>query len=177
MRSPLLTSVRGSFVHALPALSRDTAVAMLDSGLHQGLLRERDLEWIAARLRGRRGARTVRGWLELVDGRAESPMESLARLDCLDHGVPPDDLQVEVRDARGMFVARADLGWRRRDGRWVLVEVDGRDVHSNPAALFADRDRQNAIATRSDAVLLRFTGREVLRGGVIPDQVRRALAA
>jgi hypothetical protein len=176
-RKPRVASVRCALVQALPELPRDTAVAMLDSGLHLGRLGAEDLDWIAEQLRGRRGAAGVHGWLALVDGRAESPMESFARLDCVDHGLPPDDLQVEVRDARGLFVARVDLGWRRKDGRWVLVEVDGSDVHSNPAALFADRERQNAIATRSDALLLRFAGRDVLRGGIIPDEVRRALAA
>lgn len=170
-----VASVRCALMQSLPGLDRGSAVALLDSALHQGMLATEDLVWLESCLRGRRGCRRVRGWLEIADGRAASPIETYARLDCMDHGIPPDDLQVEVRDSKGVFVARADLGWRRIDGGWVLVEMDGQDVHGAPGALYRDRERQNAILTRSDALLLRFSGADALRSGVIPHQVRQAL--
>ena len=65
-----------ALVQALPTLSRDQAVACLDSALHQGLVRPEDLTAIRDRLVNRRGSRRVLDWLPLADGRAESPPES-----------------------------------------------------------------------------------------------------
>ena len=48
--------------------------------------------------------------------------------------VPPDELQVEIRDDDGRFLGRGDLGWRLGDGRWLIAEIDGREFHETPEA-------------------------------------------
>ncbi len=73
--------------------------------------------------RTRRGAVRAGRALLLADGRAESPLENHSRLAFDDHGLPRPDLQVEIRDAGGRFIARGDFGWR--DSR-VIGECDGR---------------------------------------------------
>src|SRR5699024_1935735 len=115
----LVSEVPTALVHALPYLDRNHGVAVLDSALNRGFIQTSDLALIQQRLRGRRGAARVRSWWSLVDGRSESPLETWARLDCHDHDLPPDKLQVVLRDAAGTFVGRGDMGWRRRDGGWV----------------------------------------------------------
>ena len=45
-------------------------------------------------------------------GEPSPPLETFARLECVDAGVPPDDLQVEIRSSRGHLLGRGDLGWR-----------------------------------------------------------------
>ncbi|WP_196250818.1 type IV toxin-antitoxin system AbiEi family antitoxin domain-containing protein [Cellulomonas sp. JZ18] len=158
---------------AVCELPRDRAVAVLDSAL-RGRLVVPDLGDVASVLRGRRGAAAARGWLRLADGRAQSPLETWARLQCRDAGLPPAEPQVAVRDARGRVVARGDLGWWRRDGRLLVVEIDGRGPHREPDALYTDRERQNAIVATGGVDLLRFTARDVLAGVVAPT-VRRHL--
>lgn len=170
-----VSDVPTALVHALPSLPRRHAVAVVDSALNKGLIDRAALAEIRRRLRGRRGARVLKGLWPLVDGRAASPLETWARLDCAEHGMPPDDLQVVVRDHRGRFLARADLGWRRSSGGWVLVEMDGHEFHSDAAALYADRRRQNRLLMHTDSTLLRFTAADLDRPGAIAATVNSAL--
>lgn len=166
-------------VHALAAavreLPRDRVVAVLDSALHRRLIAPHDLATVRALVHGRRGSRRLADWWDLVDGRAESPLETRARLQCVDAGLPPDDLQVPVRDASGRVVARGDLGWRLARGRLLVVEIDGEGPHSTPDALYRDRVRQNAVL-ESGALMLRFTADDVARL-LVADAVRRCLDA
>ncbi|WP_154795088.1 hypothetical protein [Occultella kanbiaonis] len=166
-----------ALVQTLPELDRNTAVAVLDSALNRDLIDARGLASVRRRLRGRRGAGKLEAWWALVDGRAESPLETHARLDCHDHRLPPDELQLEVRAEEGRFLGRGDLAWRGPDGTWVIAEVDGADIHSETPALYRDRDRQNDLAIDSDVTLLRFAARDVYRSGTIPARVRAALSA
>ncbi|QCB92811.1 hypothetical protein [Cellulomonas shaoxiangyii] len=160
-----------ALAQAVCELDRAHAVAVLDSALQRGLL-PGGLDPVDALVRGRRGAAAARPWLRLADGRAQSPLETWARLQCADAGIPPHELQVAVRDLRGRIVARGDLGWWRCDGRLLVVEIDGIGPHTDPTALFADRVRQNAVVATGTADVLRFTARDVARGGVIPAAVR-----
>ncbi|WP_375165494.1 type IV toxin-antitoxin system AbiEi family antitoxin domain-containing protein [Cellulomonas sp.] len=173
--SALAAPLPVALVQALPELPRDHAVAVLDDVLRRRRLTVAELRAVRAAVVGRRGAARTRGWWDLVDPRAESPLETFARLQCVDGGVPPDELQHVVRGRDGALVARCDLGWRRRDGSWVLGEVDGREFHDVPAALLHDRRRQNALAVLGHTVL-RFTAADVARRRVAP-VVRAALTA
>lgn len=159
---------------ALPQLPREHAVAVLDSALNRRLLSPSGLREVTRLLAGRRGARCVRDHLALADGRAESPLETRARLCFIDAGLPPTAIQVEFRDARGKIVARGDMGWRRADGSWIIAELDGRDIHATPEAVYRDRSRQNLLQTSGGATLLRFTGRDLTSGAAVAT-VRRAL--
>ena len=182
---PIPTVTRGEFRVAAPTwalaqavreLDRERAVAVLDSALQRGLIRRADLDEVERLVRGRPGAARRHGWWKLVDGRSQSPLESWARLRCVDAGVPPDDLQVPIRDAAGRVVARGDLGWRLRRGRWLIAEIDGVGPHRNPDALFVDRQRQNDVVATGRADMLRFTAREVEGRDLIPAAVKAHLA-
>ncbi len=170
-----IETVSSALRTALPELGRRHAVAVLDDLLHRGLLSHPGLERLAGQLRGRRGSIDALGWLGLADGRAESPLETFARLDCIDAGVPPDDLQVEIRADDGTFLGRGDLGWHLEDGRWLIAEIDGREPHEQPEALLRDRSRQNAMLMRGRVTLLRFTHADLCHQGQIGGTVRAAL--
>ncbi|RIV33183.1 hypothetical protein D2L64_24325 [Micromonospora radicis] len=150
---------------------RYPAVSMLDSALNRGLLGEDDLATIARRIRRRRGAVAARGYLTQADGRAQSPLETRTRLRCVDGRVPPDVLQLEVRDDDGYLLGIGDLGWR---GPRVIAEADGRGPHSAPEAIFADRRRQNLLAN-AGWTILRFTWQDTLDPAYIPWIVRQAI--
>ncbi|WDP98530.1 DUF559 domain-containing protein [Micromonospora chalcea] len=149
------------------------AVALLDSALNQGVIDEGEFGAIPALIAGRRGVVNARRHLAEANGGAQSPLETRTRLRCVDDGVPPDALQIEVRDADGYLLGIGDMGWRAAR---VIAEADGRDPHSTPGALFDDRQRQNRL-TNAGWTVLRFTWPDTLRPDYIPQVVRAALAA
>lgn len=153
-------------------VDRFSAVSVLDSALNRGLVTTDDLLSVPRLIRGRRGAIAARGYLGEADGRAQSPLETRARLRCVDGRVPPDALQLEIRDDDGFLLGIGDLGWR---GSRIIAEVDGRGPHTAPEAVFADRRRQNRLVNAGWAVL-RFTWSDTLRPDYIPWTVRQAMA-
>lgn len=152
---------------------RYTAVSLLDSALNRGLVSTAGLERVPSLLRGRRGAVAARGYLAEANGLAQSPLETRTRLRCVDGKVPPDALQLEVRDHDGYLVGIGDMGWRVAR---IIAEADGRAPHGNPADLFTDRHRQNRLLNAGWTVL-RFTWSDTLRPDYIPWVVREAIAA
>lgn len=172
-----VVSLPVALVQALPEVGRDLAVVILDNCLNRELITEADLHEIQRGVRGRRGAARLHDVWPLVDGRAASPLETRARLACIDAGLPPDDLQLVVTDDADRFLARGDLAWRRRrDGAWIVVEMDGLDIHSAPRPLFTDRSRQNRLARHSSVTLLRYTGEDV-RNGTLVRELRAETAS
>lgn len=160
-----------ALIQALPEWPRDTVVAVPDSMLNRSLITPDELLEVRRAVRGRRGAASLHSWWPLVDGRAQSPLETGARLQCFDAGLPAPSLQVAIGlDNAG--IARGDLGWRRSDGTCVLVEIDGREFHDNPEAVFHDRRRQNSIALAGRHTLLRFTGRDLAQRTLTPTVIR-----
>ncbi|UFU07683.1 endonuclease domain-containing protein [Ruania halotolerans] len=168
-----VAAVPDALAQALVGLNRENAVAVLDSALFLKKISPEDFARLPELLRKRPGCRRVRPWIDLVDGRAESPLETWARLSCMDAGIPVTDLQVELYDEDGIMIARGDLGWQRSDGTWVIAEIDGRGVHSQPAALYQDRSRQNRVLLGGHT-MLRFTN-EDLRSGTLVNTVAAAV--
>ncbi len=158
-----LATVTDAFAQAVPTLGRRHAVALMDSARHQGRLSEAELHQAHGRALTRRGVRRTHTWWDESDPRAESPAETWARLACTDAGIPPDTLQLRIVSPDGRLLARTDLAWLLPDGRWLLVEIDGREAHEAPAALFNDRTRQNSILT-DRTLMRRFSGREAWTG-------------
>ncbi|MEU5903652.1 type IV toxin-antitoxin system AbiEi family antitoxin domain-containing protein [Micromonospora sp. NPDC047467] len=154
-------------------VDRYPAVSVLDSALNQDHLTPEQLTLMPGLIRGRRGAVAARSHLAEADGRAQSPLETRTRLRCVDGRVPPDALQLEVRDDDGYLLGVGDLGWR---GPRVIAEADGRDVHGTPEAVYTDRRRQNRLVN-AGWTILRFTWQDTLNPDYIPHTVRQAIAA
>ncbi|MEU4401439.1 hypothetical protein [Micromonospora orduensis] len=151
-------------------VDRYPAVSVLDSALNQGRVTRAQLAQIPGLIRGRRGAVAARSYLAEADGRAQSPLETRSRLRCVDGRVPPDTLQLEVRDDDGYLLGVGDLGWRAPR---VIAEADGRDAHGTAEAAFADRRRQNRLVN-AGWTILRFTWQDTLSPDYIPYTVRQA---
>lgn len=145
------------------------ALWILDQAYARGLT---DIDIAPFLLRGARGVVQARRLLPLGDQRSESALETALRLLWLGAGLPKPVLQWIVLGHSGTFVARTDFGW---PDSGVIAEADGRAVHEAPAALLADRIRQNALAELGLTVL-RFTWQDVwLTPGRTIDTVRAAL--
>jgi very-short-patch-repair endonuclease len=138
------TRVRGLRVatveEVLLVCARDLAmldlVVLGDSALQAGLTDREQL--LAAGRRRRWGAAALTRAVGWMDGRSESPWESLLRVFHRMCGIPVEPQHV-VTDAAGGFVARGDL-WLT--GSRMLHEYDGavhRDRHSHVQDLHRDR--------------------------------------
>ncbi len=170
-----VTTVARTLADAVRLLPRLQAVSCVDSALHLGLVTTDDLPLIASMMRRRR--QCVSGRLRLNEARigAQSPLETRVRLRAADGGLPPDELQVPIRDRSGLLLGYADMGYRLPDGTWLVVEADGRSVHELPEALLHDRRRQNAFLSGAQARILRFTWADTVHAGYIPGVLRPLL--
>ncbi|MUL81116.1 MULTISPECIES: DUF559 domain-containing protein [unclassified Mycolicibacterium] len=137
----LVNTASWTAVEVARSLRRRRALATLDAALRSGTCTRAELWRSALEQAGRRGIVAVRNLIPLADGRAESPMESEARLVMLDGGLPTPELQFEVIDGNGEL-RRLDFAWPEQR---VAVEYDGVDWHGNPDALRNDRRRTAAL--------------------------------
>jgi hypothetical protein len=83
---------------------------------------------------GRHARAARRALLEIRQG-AESRPESILRLTLVRGGLPEPDLNLDITDARGRWLGRADLVYRRFK---VIVEYDG-ELHRTNSAQY-DKD-------------------------------------
>ena len=118
-------------------LRRPRALATLDAALRSRWCTARDLEQAVGQQRGRRGIAAVRGLLPFADARAESAMESEARLVMIDHGLPLPELQYTIRGANGERW-RVDFAWP--DAR-VAAEYESVEWHAGRAEMLRDKTR------------------------------------
>ena len=131
----LVTAPAWTAVEVARTLRRPRALATLDAALHAGACTVADLEGAVREQKGRRGIVCVREMLVHADGRAESPMESEARLVFMDHGLPLPELQYEIVDHCG-DLWRVDFAWL--DAK-VVAEYDSMEWHANPEIWKRDR--------------------------------------
>src|SRR5262249_59898246 len=83
-----------------------------------------------------------------------SPMESRLRMILVLGGLPRPEVQVELRDGRGSFLARPDLLY---PAARLAIEYDGT---THPDHLVSDNRRQNRLHT-AGYQLLRYTSPDV----------------
>lgn len=119
-------------------LRRPRALATLDAALHSIQCCRKEIEKAVADQRGRRGIVAVRELLPFADGRAESPMESEARLVMIDRGLPLPELQYPIHGRDGELW-RVDFAW---PAARLAAEYESIDWHAGPAG---DAPRQKAV--------------------------------
>lgn len=145
----LATAPAWTAVEIARQLPRPRALAALDGALHSLHCTPADLDKAVREQRGRRGIVAVREILRYADGRAESAMESEARLVMIDHGLPRPELQYEIRGQNGELW-RVDFAWP--DAK-VAAEYEGLDWHSGPVKMIEDKKRFAGIQEQSWTVI------------------------
>jgi len=132
----------------LGAVAREVQVAAaLDDALRRGLTTMTRLH-ACLRLtakRGRRGCGVLRRLLaDRVDLATlpNSPLETRAYQAIVRSGLPRPELQYEIFDEQGNFVARPDFAWPERR---LAVEMDGYQFHSSADRFRSDRARLNRL--------------------------------
>jgi hypothetical protein len=137
----LATAPAWTAVETARELRRPRALATLDAALRSSWCTHGELERTVAAQRGRRGIVAVRELLAYADARAESAMESEARLVMIDHGLPLPVLQHEIRDRNGERW-RVDFAWP--DVR-VAAEYESIEWHAGRDAMLRDKARWGKI--------------------------------
>lgn len=141
-----VTSLERTALDLARSVSYERAVAILDAALHAnadaGLLAE-----MADAGRYRTGAAVARRALAFADRRAESVGESISRVRMAELGLPAPDLQFNVFDRNGAWVARVDFVW---PDCGVVGEFDGAIKYAGPpdevaAAVMKEKARQQDI--------------------------------
>jgi very-short-patch-repair endonuclease len=100
---------------------------------------------------------------------AESPMETRLRWLLIAGRLPAPEVQADLHDSSGRFIARVDLLYRAAR---LVIEFDGGNHRER---LVSDDRRQNLLMSAGFR-LLRFTSADVYqRPGVVAAQVRGAL--
>ncbi len=133
----LATTPAWTAVEVARQLARPRALAALDGALHVMCCTRAELECAVAEQKGRRGIVKVRELLQYADGRAESGMESEARLVMIDYGLPLPELQYEIRALDGT-VHRVDFAWPEHR---VVAEYESIEWHSGRVDMIRDKKR------------------------------------
>ena len=151
-----VTSVARTIVDLARALPVDQAVIAGDSAMRMHPNVALLLPEMLAAGRARQGIAKARRTVEFLDGRSESPGESLSRLRIHTAGLPAPVLQHELRTDSGVFVARPDFFWKDPG---VVGEFDGRGKYgSEEPGATADTIHREKL--REDAI--RALGYEVV---------------
>ena len=131
----LATAPAWTVVEIARTLRRPRALATLDAALHLGACTAGELRAAIREQKGRRGIVKVRQLIDHADGRAESPMESEARLVFIDGRLPMPELQYTIVD-RYAKVWRVDFAWPEA---LVVAEYDSVEWHGGREGLLHDR--------------------------------------
>lgn len=169
---PVTTAARTAFDlgRQLPLID---AVQRIDALMNAVDVKTAGILDIARLHPGARGLRRLRRVLELVDGGAESPYESLTRVTVIRAGLPAPQTQVEVRGADGRVFARLDMGWPD----WkVAVEYDGAQHWTDARQRAWDIER-SALLEAAGWLVIRVSSAMLARTVVVTDRVRSALLA
>ena len=135
------TTAAWTAIEVARTLRRPRALATLDAALRCGHCDPTNLEQALRAQSGRRGIVKVRALLPWADARAESPMESEARLVMIDGGLPAPVLQHTIVDSRGRL-RRFDFAWP--DAK-VAAEYDSDAWHTGDDAMRRDREKLAAV--------------------------------
>ena len=174
----LVTSIPRTVVDCARMLPLGRGVAMADAALHSALTTKEELGSVLAALGRRKGGPRARTVIELANGLAESPGESLSRVRFIDHGVPMPDLQRDLFTDDGTFVARVDFIWDEFD---FIGEFDGkikygrglRPGDSVADIIYEEKLREDAIRELGKGVV-RWTWADIFSGKMVA-KVRRTI--
>ncbi len=165
-----LTSPARTYVDMASLLSRSDLVALGDVVLRSHGVTPERLRIVAERRLRYPGRGRARGAIAWLDPGAESPRESHLRVLLRTAGLSACEVNGIIVDARGRFVARGDLVFRRER---VLVEYDG-EVHASMEARARDADRR-ARLREAGWIVVEIVGADMHHPTRVIARVRAAL--
>ncbi|WP_291049345.1 hypothetical protein [Herbiconiux sp.] len=107
-----------------------------------------------------RGKRNAVEALQLIRDGAESPRETRLRLRLVRNGLPEPELNVEIKDERGLRIGFGDLVYSSHK---VLVEYEGEQHRTDSTQFYRDIERHERLA-RAQWILIRESKETPLTG-------------
>ncbi|MAU81292.1 MAG: hypothetical protein CME34_05370 [Gordonia sp.] len=171
----LVTAPARTVIDIARSSSRIPAIAVGDAALHDGLCTMSDLENeldLIAKMSGAARARLV---VSQLNGLAESVLESRSRIELTDRGIRMPELQIDLYDSWGRWIARVDFYWREQR---TVGEADGESKYageSGVAVLRKEKGRSDAIV-EADNRAIHWGWSDVDDADGLAERVRRLLA-
>lgn len=134
-------------------------VVSADSALHKKLTTKDELHKIITACPRRQGIKRAREVIAFADGRAESALESIARVVFADASLPPPDLQVWL-GAGAEPVGRVDFYWKQYR---TIAEVDGDAKYDLDPARARAQLQRDRLLRRDGYEVVHFTWDEITR--------------
>jgi very-short-patch-repair endonuclease len=148
------------------------AVVAADSALRGQKTTQKEMDQVLRGCERWPGVRQARRVVEFADERAESPLESAARVVFHQFGLDPPELQVTIRTPRAAF--RVDFCW---PARLLVAEADGLVKYGVRGDLIRQLERDRLLRDAGYKVA-HFTWEELFgTPEVVIDRIRRAGAA
>jgi hypothetical protein len=143
--APVTTVAR--MITDLAREDRRAGLVCADAALSKNLITASEIGWAVDRAFGLPGVGQARAVLVHADAKAESPLESVARLLIIDHGLPVPELQRWILDPVTDTKTRVDMLWREQR---VIGEVDGAvkyrvDSRWSERSLWDEKRRQERL--------------------------------
>jgi Protein of unknown function (DUF559) len=148
------------------------AVVVADSALRLGKVGKPELFRVADSCGNWPGVARARRTITFADERAESVLESCARVAFYERGLEAPDLQVEFRGEG--FVFRADFYWASYR---TIAEADGMAKYENPGQA-RDQVRRDRLLRDAGYKVVHFTWRELFETPeMVITRIRKAFAS
>lgn len=132
-------------------------VVVADSALYERHASRAELRRVLARCARWPGISRARQVVDFANGRAESVLESCARVVFRDQGLPPPELQVHITGRDRTMIARVDFLWRKYG---VVAEADGLLKYDSGERAIAERKRDRLLQEAGFDVI-HFTWQEL----------------
>jgi hypothetical protein len=167
-----VTAVARTVVDLARRLPFREAVVVADDALSQEKNTKHELRKVPGTCARWPGAKQARKVIDFADERADSPLESVARVVIAEAGLPPPELQATIHGPD--FAFRVDFLWKDQK---VVLEGDGllKYNHGNDLIKQFTRDR---LLRDAGYQVVHFTWRELFSTPhVVIDRIRKAFAA
>jgi Transcriptional regulator, AbiEi antitoxin/Protein of unknown function (DUF559) len=163
---PMTTPAR-TVIDLARILDFPAALVAADSALHRKLATKAELQSVVASCRRWPGIKRAAEVVEFADRRAESPLESIARVVFRDFGLPPPDLQVWLGWGEEP-TGRVDFYWRKYK---TIAEVDGAFKYQDGARA-RNQLRRDALFRADGFEIVHFDWHEITQ---TPQKVAAAI--
>jgi hypothetical protein len=168
----LVTTASRTVVDLGRMLPFTDAVVVADSALHVGKATGPELSRVLLACAQWPGVGRARRTVAFADGRAESVLESCARVVFAERGLEPPDLQVTFRGDG--FIFRGDFYWRKYR---TIAEADGMAKYEDPQRA-REQIRRDRLLRDAGYKVVHFTWRELFdTPEVVITRLRTAFAS
>lgn len=161
-------------------LTTESAIALLDGGLHTRLFTDDELGVTFRLMQSWPGIQNLQVAVRFADGRAESVGESRSRYLFHAHGLPAPVLQFEVYDEHGRLIGIVDFAWPEHR---LFGEFDGRIKYGRllkpgqqpGEVVFDEKRREDLLRETLLWAMIRIVWDDLDRGAQTAARVRRML--